>query len=266
METSICLLSTSFLHFVNMSPALRCSLALLLVAAPISCCQHACFDTASIPQNGVAQMLARVSHVAKMEECAKLCVRDSSCAAIRHRTSANTCDLLTAAQSSRHVEMESSALLSSIWVLTRRGLGACPADFNLKWRHSRYKLSSTKMRWMEAKRQCESSGNGKLAELRSREEVDAVSELLEGKEMDIHVGGLQSEDGEEPAGGWVWYRSKIPISKDWFGWRRGGDGGEPNQKGEEDVVVFSPWTKEFGDWPRHSRHYFLCECLTVEEK
>ena len=201
--------------------------------------------------------LCRVTNVASVTSCAQLCVQEANCAAARHHRATKQCDLLTA----RFDSLEGQAAVAEVsgdaevWAIAGRGFGECPASYTASWRSSRYRLSTESATWRDAERKCREEG-GKLAELTSQEEMSAVAKQLGTSEMiKVFLGGSQAAGAEEPAGGWSWYRSRLPISPEM--WSRG----EPNNGGGKQHVL-KMYLRSSGislDDSGGTRR-FLCEC------
>jgi Concanavalin A-like lectin/glucanases superfamily/Lectin C-type domain len=100
--------------------------------------------------------------------------------------------------------------------------------------------------WHNAKIASESliynKAQGHLATLTSALENDWVEDNVDfqGK-PDLWIGGYQSPDGPEPAGGWLWVTGELWSFADW-------NPNEPNDAGNEDHLSFRTSSMYTGNW------------------
>ena len=127
---------------------------------------------------------------------------------------------------------------------------------------SRYGLITSKMTWLKAVDACANQG-GILAELTTdAERVGVVSQLrnIPGINNDILVGLRQLPGSSEPAGGWFWRVSGVPLAINQW------NSGEPNNHADKEHVaqlyLNAGKFYDFADgivkgWP-------LCECHMIQ--
>lgn len=238
------------------------SAKLLLILAPILSSSNACAQIQSIdlPLDVIraTHSLCRVFNVSSTKGCLQLCLREKACGAIYHYES--KCDLFTA-----HLyHFEGPAALTAIngnqkvWSIVARGFGECQDTYTAVWRSSRYRLSVQKVTWLEARQSCELEG-AKLAELSSREEIEAVARQLgSSNAVDVFLGGFQMSGAKEPDGGWKWILSQLPVDVGAFS-----VGNPDNSWGEEHVLSASLARNSLllNDANKNRRFFFICECV-----
>ena len=179
-----------------------------------------------------ARPLCHVRDVRSSSSCAQLCAREPQCAAIRYNHGVASCHLLTARfdllEGARALEEARGSV--EVWAIQGRGFGECPSSYTGVWRSSRYRWVREKKDWETAVKVCEAEG-GKLAELTSEAEMRAVFNSLGIGRGNVYIGGLQAAGGEEPAGGWYFLRSRLPVNMSLF------HATEPNNAGNRENHV-----------------------------
>ena len=130
------------------------------------------------------------------------------------------------------------------------------------WRSSRYRLVREKKDWETAVKVCEAEG-GKLAELTSEAEMQAAFNSLgigDDSRRFIHIGGLQAAGGEEPAGGWYFLRSGLPVNMSLF-YRT-----EPNNHHNRENHLSANLRSGkvyYNDFCKRHLIKFICECVRI---
>ena len=112
--------------------------------------------------------------------------------------------------------------------------------------------------WGGAVKVCEAEG-GKLAELTSEAEMQAAFNSLRMSDRKVvHIGGLQAAGGEEPAGGWYFLRSRLPVNMSLF------YGSNPDnwRNGEHHLSAVRISGKVYYNDISNS-HAFICECVRI---
>lgn len=210
-----------------------------------------------------ARPLSRVAGVPRLSSCGELCLREPLCAAIRFRPSLAACHLLTA----RFDLLEGPGASgdvngpAEVWAVIGRGFGECPVAYTAAWQFSRYRWERRKVSWAAAAAACEREG-GKLAELASREEMQAVYERLgipDGFNF-IHIGAARPPQVKEKAEGWRFRRSGRAVDAALFG------PGEPNNAaGIETSLSAYKWhgRVHYNDYPPKLGGEFICECVRL---
>lgn len=237
-------------------------LLFLPVTAPLTFHQAFLSPTVVHASTSVANVLS----VSNVSSCGQLCLRESACGAFVFDSASKRCQLLSWL-ANLEGDLASGPLLgpTEVWLALERGFGACPRDFSITWRASRYLLADQrKMTWNEAHRQCRERG-AKLAEISSESERGNVSKqilrLFAAASRDFYLGGVQAAGAEENAGGFRWFRSQIPIVMSMF------HENQPSNTNNRERFV-SGW---FGSQPvfllddlaSEDKRFFLCECHTL---
>lgn len=229
---------------------------LLYVPSSTACIHARCLMLSDAIVSSV-RPLCHVSNVSNVRSCAQLCASENSCAAARHNPFSMRCDLFTANFDS----LEGAAAVAEVggrvelWAIADRGFGICPASYTAKWRSSRYRISKDRRKWFAADRQCRKEG-GKLAELTSMEEMYAVTKQLGTKDRTLaFVGGMQALGAKEPAGGWSWYRSRLPVAPEMWGGK-----GTTNFNNQRYLVVHMTKNSAYLGEVIDKHILFLCEC------
>ena len=209
--------------------------------------------------------LTTVSRVRNFESCAQLCLRENACAAARLHAS-GSCDLLRADKniSNNHEHLDIAAATEhrvEVWAVAGRSFGECPESYRASgFGLSYFRLETQGATWKEARDKCHEEG-GKLAEITTEAEGQAVVRLFRSRGVvGAFVGAFQPHPRVEPRGGWVWYQSGLPLSASMW------NAGEPNNAGNNEHVAVGLLTGSrflINDFVREIKSAFLCECISI---
>ena len=162
--------------------------------------------------------------------------------------------------------MKKGATASSVWLRSSKLSSTCSSDkFPLSHGVSRYRYQASKVSWTKAAAACEALGSHLIEMMTPAERVMVSADLSKIPGVDrglIQIGLKQTPGSTEPAGGWHWYASKIPMTNasEWAF-------GQPDNWDKKEHVggwEFAYLGAKFNDHPESREGGSVCECYLVQ--
>lgn len=244
---------------------------LLLLLLPLSAASASCVSMTLLDFDPDAgrhlELLSAVSGAADDASCGQLCLREPRCRAIGFAASDRLCLLLRG-----HLkEAGASANVGPLrlWAVHGTGFGKCSSAFNLTWGRSRYRiLTSFINSWAEAVERCEEEG-GKLAEIITQVEAQAVTSLIYSSlsrlgftTWNFFVGAQQEANYQSARDAWIWYHSRIPVSREMLA---SGEFNDNDRRSSGYMSYYSShnYTK-LRDTYTDQKSPAICECINLD--